>query len=259
VRLALNYAVHRHLLCNIANHGWASPQTSMLTPGQVGYDETITPYPYDPDYAVHLLREAGYPNGFELRGLVSESSSSLYQLVRVFLEKIGVRLEATIVPRPEWLRRVRAMSSPLPRHRERRPIRRGSRPRCSVAGAPLPASPACPLPRGQRHPSAPQRDAPRQTSGRAPARPAHGPEPPAAARGIRVIVGSRCEASSAGGWRRLCGGGATPIPSQCIYRHGSPRLAHPPLLILAPPEMRAGPRGPVRTCWIFAAPSLCSM
>ena len=25
VRLALNYAVHRHLLCNIASHGWAEP------------------------------------------------------------------------------------------------------------------------------------------------------------------------------------------------------------------------------------------
>lgn len=103
VRLALNYAVHRHLLCNIANHGWASPQASLLTPGQVGYDETIAPFPYDPDYAVQLLKEAGYPNGFTLRGLVSESSSSVFQLVRVFLDKIGIRLEAEIVPRPRWL------------------------------------------------------------------------------------------------------------------------------------------------------------
>ena len=106
VRLALNYAVHRHLLCTIANHGWASPQTSLLTPGQVGYDPNIAPYSYDPDYAAHLLREAGYGGGFTLRGLVSESSSSLYQLIRVFLAKIGVNLEASIVPRSEWLRQV---------------------------------------------------------------------------------------------------------------------------------------------------------
>jgi len=106
VRRALNYAVHRHLLCKIANHGWASPQASLLTRGQIGFDPAIAPYPYDPDYAQHLLNEAGYGSGFRLSGLVSESSASLYQLVRVFLEKIGVRLEADIVPRSEWLRRM---------------------------------------------------------------------------------------------------------------------------------------------------------
>lgn len=106
VRLALNYAVHRHLLCNVAYHGWAAPQTSLLTPGQVGHDPTIAPYPYDPDYARILLREAGWADGFVLRGLVSESSSSMFQLLRGFLAKVGVRLEANIVPRSEWLNQV---------------------------------------------------------------------------------------------------------------------------------------------------------
>jgi PAS domain-containing protein len=106
VRLALNYAVHRHLLCNIASHGWAAPQTSLLTPGQVGFDPAIAPYPYDPDYARILLREAGFADGFTLRGLVSESSSSVYQLLRGFLAKVGVKLEANIVPRSEWLNQV---------------------------------------------------------------------------------------------------------------------------------------------------------
>ena len=106
VRLALNYAVHRHLLCNIADHGWATPQASLLTPGQVGHDPTIRPFPYDPDLARVLLREAGYAEGFTLRGLVSESSSSVFQLLRGFLAKIGVKLEANIVPRPAWLDQV---------------------------------------------------------------------------------------------------------------------------------------------------------
>jgi peptide/nickel transport system substrate-binding protein len=106
VRLALNYAVHRALLCNVAYHGWAAPQTSLLTPGQIGHDPAIAPYPYDPDYARILLREAGWADGFVLRGLVSESSSSVYQLLRGFLAKVGVRLEANIVPRSEWLNQV---------------------------------------------------------------------------------------------------------------------------------------------------------
>ncbi len=105
VRLALNHAIERKLLCTVANHGWATPQASLLTPGQVGYDDSIAPYPYDLDYAHDLLQQAGYGGGFVLRGLVSEACLSVYRLIRSFLHKIGVTLEADIVPRPVWVER----------------------------------------------------------------------------------------------------------------------------------------------------------
>lgn len=102
VRLALNHAVQRHALCKAGAYGWASPQASVIAPGQVGHNAAIVPYAYDPDYARQLLKEAGYANGFTLRGVVCEPNNSVYELVRVFLENIGVRLEAELVPRAQW-------------------------------------------------------------------------------------------------------------------------------------------------------------
>lgn len=106
VRLALEYAVHRPLLCSVAGCGYASPQISLSRPRQVGHDDKLPPYPYEPDRARQLLVEAGYPAGFSLRGLVCESSSTLFHMVRAFLARIGVKLDADIVPRPQWMARV---------------------------------------------------------------------------------------------------------------------------------------------------------
>lgn len=106
VRRALNMAVHKPLLCKIADHGFAAPQTAIQTPGQVGYSPDLAPIPYDPLQAAQLIAEAGYPNGFKLTGLVSESSNSVYQMVREFLERVGVQLKAEVLPSGEWMKRV---------------------------------------------------------------------------------------------------------------------------------------------------------
>ena len=108
VRLALNYAVHRHLLCNVVCHGHAQPQSALSQPGEAGYDPSLAPYPYDPEHARLLLRQAGYGDGLRLHGLVCESSNALFELVRVFLSSVGVQLDAEIVPRAQWLARTMA-------------------------------------------------------------------------------------------------------------------------------------------------------
>lgn len=106
VRQAMNYAIHRPLLCQIADHGWAAPQAGVQTLGQVGYNAALAPYPYDPDLAGQLLRDAGVTLPLKLTGLVSDTSASVYQLVQEFLRRIGIQLDAQVVPRGEWMRRV---------------------------------------------------------------------------------------------------------------------------------------------------------
>jgi PAS domain-containing protein len=105
VRLALNHAINRPLLCDITEHGQARPQRAIITPEQHGHSD-VPPWRYSPDKARRLLAEAGWPDGFTLRGLVSETSTSLYFAVREFLSRVGVHLEADIVPRSEWFRRI---------------------------------------------------------------------------------------------------------------------------------------------------------
>jgi ABC-type transport system substrate-binding protein/two-component sensor histidine kinase len=105
VRKALNHAINRRLLTNVTEHGFGSPARSIATEGQQGYTE-CAPYRYSPDVARKLLEQAGHGTGFKLSGLVSETSTPLYFMVREFLSRIGVELDAEIVPRAEWIKRI---------------------------------------------------------------------------------------------------------------------------------------------------------
>jgi len=105
VRKALNHAISRRLLTDVSEHGFGTPARSIATEGQEGYTE-CAPYRYSPELARTLLDQAGWSKGFKLTGLVSESSTPLYFAVREFLSRIGVELEAEIVPRAEWLKRI---------------------------------------------------------------------------------------------------------------------------------------------------------
>jgi len=106
VRRALNQALHRGLIVEVAEHSNARMASSLLSMGQLGYNSNLKPIHYEPEQARELLAEAGYPEGFTLKGLVSASSSATFLLVREFLNRLGVRLEAEIVPRAEWMKRV---------------------------------------------------------------------------------------------------------------------------------------------------------
>jgi ABC-type transport system substrate-binding protein/PAS domain-containing protein len=107
VRQALNHAVHRQLIVEIAEHGHGRPQRSIATPETFGYADDVDPYVYNPDLARRMLAEEGYGQGFTLRGCVSETSTAVYYAVKEFLARVGVRIEADIMPRAEWMETVR--------------------------------------------------------------------------------------------------------------------------------------------------------
>jgi len=60
VRQALNYAVDWETILRELYRGHAHRVATAFLPSGFGYDETLQPYPYDPDRARELLREAGY-------------------------------------------------------------------------------------------------------------------------------------------------------------------------------------------------------
>jgi peptide/nickel transport system substrate-binding protein len=61
VRQALNYAVDKERLCKVLMRGLAKPSDSPLSSMTFGYFSTGG-YPYDPNKAKQLLKEAGYEN-----------------------------------------------------------------------------------------------------------------------------------------------------------------------------------------------------
>ncbi len=64
VRQAINYAINKEALAKVAFSGYASPAKGVV-PAGVLYAHPMAAWPYDPAKARQLLKEAGYPNGFE--------------------------------------------------------------------------------------------------------------------------------------------------------------------------------------------------
>jgi peptide/nickel transport system substrate-binding protein len=66
VRQALQYATNVEEIIEFLFDGSAAQIAVPLAFGTFGLDDSIEPYPYDPDRARELLAEAGYPDGFTL-------------------------------------------------------------------------------------------------------------------------------------------------------------------------------------------------
>jgi peptide/nickel transport system substrate-binding protein len=64
VRQALNYAINRNAVVQLAYQGHATVGASFLPYKMQFFDSGITPYAYDPAKARQLLAQAGYPHGF---------------------------------------------------------------------------------------------------------------------------------------------------------------------------------------------------
>lgn len=105
VRRALNLAIYRPMLVSIAEHGMGAPQTSVGTPEQVGFAPDLLPYAYDPEKARALLSEAGLDE-LTLKGVVCETSTTLFLAVREFLARVGVHLDGEVVPRSEVISQI---------------------------------------------------------------------------------------------------------------------------------------------------------
>lgn len=66
VRQAMSYAVDYQTIIDRIFDGYAERTAGFVVPGNLGYDPSVEPYPYDPDKARELLAEAGYPDGFSI-------------------------------------------------------------------------------------------------------------------------------------------------------------------------------------------------
>jgi peptide/nickel transport system substrate-binding protein len=66
VREAVDLAIDRKALAEIAMEGLGKEQNQMVTPSIFGFSKTLPPRAFNPTRAKQLLTEAGYPNGFRV-------------------------------------------------------------------------------------------------------------------------------------------------------------------------------------------------
>lgn len=102
VRQALNYAVDKAAIVEILFGGYTQPAGQPVPKTATGYNPEIEPYPYDPDKAQALLREAGYENGFEfVAEVVTGGGVVPTPVLGVITEQfaaVGVTMEVRSIP-----------------------------------------------------------------------------------------------------------------------------------------------------------------
>lgn len=94
VRQALNYAIDRDAYIKVVQNGMATKGTSIMGP-DVQFYKKNNPYPYDPEKAKALLKEAGYPNGFTTTYMFVTTSANIKEaeFFKQQLATVGINLE----------------------------------------------------------------------------------------------------------------------------------------------------------------------
>jgi peptide/nickel transport system substrate-binding protein/oligopeptide transport system substrate-binding protein len=99
VRQAMIYAINREALVDTVFLGRYTWARGILPPGTFGFNPSLKGYPYDPEKARDLLRQAGYPGGRGLPRIAVWSSAKRDEVVREHermkqdLEAVGIRID----------------------------------------------------------------------------------------------------------------------------------------------------------------------
>jgi peptide/nickel transport system substrate-binding protein len=101
VRQAISYAIDVDTIIKTVMNGNAVRTAAVLNPQHFGYDKSLeNPYPYNPEKARQLLKEANYPFDRPLR-LVTYTGSiqnprALIEAVAGFLAKVGIKTNVNV-------------------------------------------------------------------------------------------------------------------------------------------------------------------
>ena len=114
VRQAIAYAINKEALAKVAFNGYATPALGVAPQG-VEYAVKIGPWPYDVAKAKALLKEAGYPDGFETE-LWSAYNHTTAQKVTQFLQQqlqqIGIKTKITLLEAGQRVEKVESWQDP---------------------------------------------------------------------------------------------------------------------------------------------------
>ncbi len=103
VRLAASHAIDRKAIAEADSLG-ASPPAASIIPPATEFALNVEPHRYDPQRAKQLLREAGYPNGFdagEMNGTVQFANAA--EAVINDFAAVGIRARFRTVERATYL------------------------------------------------------------------------------------------------------------------------------------------------------------
>ncbi len=97
LRQAVNYAINRADLIRYATKGNGIVIPALLPVDSFGYAPDLKPYPFDPEKAQQLLREAGYPDGLAITLIASEDLKVQATVVSKMIEHVGLTVDLQIL------------------------------------------------------------------------------------------------------------------------------------------------------------------
>jgi ABC-type transport system substrate-binding protein len=99
VRQAMSYAIDRKALAEYVLYGYAKPANQLVVAGSWSYNPDVKGYPYNPEKAKTLLKEAGYPNGFSTTLYFSSNSLvvKVFTAVQGYLADVGINANAEML------------------------------------------------------------------------------------------------------------------------------------------------------------------
>jgi peptide/nickel transport system substrate-binding protein len=111
LRQAVHYAIDRVAMAKVLGQGIGEPHYWFLTPGYLGYAESLPHYTLDPARAKQLVVDAGYPNGVDIGLLIINRSVDQQeaQMLKQMLGEVGIRVNIEVLERLAWLARVQTL------------------------------------------------------------------------------------------------------------------------------------------------------
>lgn len=109
VRHAIELAIDKKAMVELALFGYGTPTHTMIPPGHPFYDNAIKIGPPDVAQAKKLLAEAGYPNGFEITMYTPVGRPTRERIglaTREMLKPINVRVDIQRVPWDKFINEV---------------------------------------------------------------------------------------------------------------------------------------------------------
>lgn len=112
VRQAMNYAIDKDLLIEGVGNGYGTKLYTNASPAMAFWYNDLSekePYPYNPEKAKALLKEAGYPTGFETTIKVPSNYQfhiDTAQVIADMLSKVGITLNIELIEWGQWLETV---------------------------------------------------------------------------------------------------------------------------------------------------------
>jgi peptide/nickel transport system substrate-binding protein len=103
VRLAVNYALDRKTISEVACLGYCPP-AGVIVPRVMDFALQVEPSPYNPQLAKQLLAEAGYLNGFDAGEFVPIPPFFVVaEAVVNYLNAVGIRVKMRTMERASFL------------------------------------------------------------------------------------------------------------------------------------------------------------